>query len=225
MVSRVVPPVPPVVPRTCLLRAVLLVVCGLLVALVGVPSTPAVAGTVGRGQWPLQPRPAVVHPFDPPEHDWEPGHRGVDLAGAPGAVVRAALPGRVSYAAVLAGRPVVVVDHGTTRTTYEPVAASVPVGGEVVAGQALGTLVLVGSHCAPTACLHWGWRRGGTYLDPLDLVGARPVRLVPLSGLGGSAGAARPVGPVPPGPVPPDRVLRDAVVRSALDWWRVWWSR
>jgi murein DD-endopeptidase MepM/ murein hydrolase activator NlpD len=77
---------------------------------------------------------------------------------------------------------VVVVDHGPTRTTYQPVAASVARGDEVAAGDVLGTLSWAGTHCSPAACLHWGWRRGDTYLDPLLLVGAapRPVRLLPL---------------------------------------------
>jgi hypothetical protein len=80
----------------------------------------------------------------------------------------------------LAGRGVVVVDHGVTRTTYEPVTATLPVGTPVAAGTPLGTLDLPGSHCFPRACLHWGWIEGETYLDPLRLVGAGPVRLLPL---------------------------------------------
>ena len=101
-------------------------------------------------------------------------------AGTAGQPVRSALPGRVSWAGVLAGRGVVVVDHGATRTTYEPVAATVRVGDQVDAGQRLGVLELAGSHCFPRACLHWGWLEGETYLDPLRLVGAGPVRLLPL---------------------------------------------
>jgi murein DD-endopeptidase MepM/ murein hydrolase activator NlpD len=81
---------------------------------------------------------------------------------------------------VLAGRGVVVVDHGGTRTTYEPVDAVVDLGATVGAGQRIGTLELAGSHCLPHACLHWGWLAGETYLDPLRLVGAGPVRLLPL---------------------------------------------
>src|SRR5689334_9386725 len=61
--------------------------------------------------WPLDPT-SVLAPFDPPETTWSGGHRGVDLAGSPGAPVRAALPGTVSFASLLAGRGVVVVDHG-----------------------------------------------------------------------------------------------------------------
>ena len=74
----------------------------------------------------------------------------------------------------------VSVSHGDTRTTYEPVVASVEVGSRVAAGDVLGVLDLPASHCFPRACLHWGWRRGDTYLDPLDLVGGGPVRLLPL---------------------------------------------
>jgi len=138
-------------------------------------------GTDPVGVWPLVPEPAVIAGFDPPADEWGAGHRGVDLLAAPGQVVLAALPGQVSFAGSLAGRGVVVVDHGPTRTTYEPVAATVSVGDPVTAGAALGTLQTGGSHCAPRTCLHWGWIEGAeTYLDPLRLVGGGPVRLLPL---------------------------------------------
>ncbi|WP_408896125.1 peptidoglycan DD-metalloendopeptidase family protein [Nocardioides sp. R1-1] len=146
------------------------------------PSTPARAGagTDPVGVWPLTPRPAVVHPFDPPDSAYGTGHRGVDLAARPSQAVRTALSGRVVFAGRIAGRGVVVVGHGTTRTTYEPVAASVAVGTVLAAGDAVGSLELAGSHCFPQACLHWGWLAGQVYLDPLRLVGAGPVRLLPL---------------------------------------------
>lgn len=147
-------------------------------------AAPAVADPAGAdpvGVWPLAPEPEVVAPFDPPDTPFGPGHRGVDLRGTPGQGVRAALPGTVSFAGTIAGRGVVVVDHGTTRTTYEPVAASATVGDAVAAGHRIGTLQLPGSHCFPAACLHWGWIEGAsTYLDPLRLVGLGPVRLLPL---------------------------------------------
>ncbi|MBD8869047.1 peptidoglycan DD-metalloendopeptidase family protein [Nocardioides donggukensis] len=136
-----------------------------------------------RGEWPLSPPPPVLADFDPPSVPWGAGHRGVDLGGRPGDVVRSALPGRVTFAGRIAGRGVVVVGHGDTRTTYEPVVADVRVGERVGAGAPLGRLEILGSHCLPAACLHWGWLRGEVYLDPLDLVGRRPVRLLPLDGL------------------------------------------
>lgn len=132
------------------------------------------------GVWPLRPEPEVVRPFDPPDSPYGAGHRGVDLLGRGGQPVLAALAGTVTYAGQLAGRGVVVVDHGTTRTTYEPVTATVAVGTPVAAGSEVGTLEVPGSHCFPRACLHWGWIEGETYLDPLRLVGAGPVRLLPL---------------------------------------------
>lgn len=134
----------------------------------------------GPGVWPLHPRPVVVEQFDPPLVSWGAGHRGVDLAGHAGQRVRAALAGRVSFTGRVAGRPVVVVDHGATRTTYQPVVASLRRGQRVDAGDVVGRLVATGSHCPVLACLHWGLRRGETYLDPLTLVDApRPVRLWP----------------------------------------------
>jgi len=94
--------------------------------------------------------------------------------------VHATLPGTVTFASVLAGRGVVVVDHGRFRTTYEPVTASVSVGTRVTRGEVIGHLTLSQSHCFPSACLHWGLLRGSTYLDPLSLVGGGPVRLLPM---------------------------------------------
>ena len=135
------------------------------------------------GGWPLRPEPEVVSGFAPPPVAWAAGHRGVDLLGRPGQQVRAARPGTVTFAGRIAGRGVVVVSHGDTRTTYEPVTASVARGDLVAQGAVLGRLELLGSHCLPRACLHWGLIRGETYLDPLTLVGRGPVRLLPWAGL------------------------------------------
>ncbi len=164
------------------LRWLLVALTSLLLALVPDVAVDAAAGPEDDpvGVWPLQPEPVVVERFDPPDQPWGAGHRGVDLAGRPGQVVRSALPGRVVFAGRIAGRGVVTVGHGSTRTTYEPVSARVQVGDEVAAGTPIGQLEQAGSHCFPRACLHWGWLRGEVYLDPLRLVGGGPVRLLPL---------------------------------------------
>jgi murein DD-endopeptidase MepM/ murein hydrolase activator NlpD len=156
------------------------VVLGVVLSLVAGAASGAPGDPDPVGEWPLHPVPEVVARFDPPSSPYGPGHRGVDLAGRVGQQVRSALPGTVTYAGPLAGRGVVVVSHGPTRTTYEPVAATVSVGDPVARGTPLGALQLPGSHCFPRACLHWGWIEGETYLDPLRLVGAGPVRLLPL---------------------------------------------
>jgi murein DD-endopeptidase MepM/ murein hydrolase activator NlpD len=139
------------------------------------------------GTWPLRPRPEVAAGFDAPEEPWASGHRGVDLVGTVGQPVHAALSGEVAFVGRIAGVGIAVVSHGETRTTYQPVEASVAPGDQVAAGDVLGTLAWFGSHCMPRACLHWGWVRGSTYLDPLDLVGGgpRPVRLLPMEGEAG----------------------------------------
>lgn len=177
-------------------RAVPLALALLLLVLAGAPlggpalalgatAAPSPDGAV----WPLDPQPDVASRFDPPSSRWGPGHRGADLSGAPGQPVRAARAGTVTYAGRLAGRGVVVVSHGRTRTTYEPVAASVAVGDAVDTGEVIGRLELLGSHCLPQACLHWGLLEGERYLDPLTLVGGGPVRLLPWLGDGGAGWA------------------------------------
>ena len=179
-------------------RVLLLVVLLVPAAAPSATGVPAFADRAAPsdGVWPLDPRPEVVDGFDPPTSRWGAGHRGVDLAGRVGQPVRAAVSGRISFAGTLAGRGVVVVDHGATRTTYEPVDATVRVGDTVTAGTPVGRLQLFGSHCFPAACLHWGLIEGREhYLDPLTLVGAGPVRLLPLDGVLPAALAAPVVEP------------------------------
>jgi murein DD-endopeptidase MepM/ murein hydrolase activator NlpD len=137
-----------------------------------------------RLAWPLLPRPAVVRMFDAPSPNWKPGHRGVDLAGAPGQPVFAAAGGTVVFAGELAGRPVVSIAHpGGLRTSYEPVVASVRAGRRVDAGTMLGELQAGHAGCAAAACLHWGAMWGpasrADYIDPLGLVENTPIRLKP----------------------------------------------
>jgi hypothetical protein len=102
----------------------------------------------------------------------------------------------VTFSGRIAGRGVVVVDHGAVRTTYEPVSATVRTGDLVGVGTTIGTLELFGSHCFPDWCLHWGLIQGREhYLDPLTLVGAAPVVLLPLGSAPVSAPAATPLLP------------------------------
>jgi murein DD-endopeptidase MepM/ murein hydrolase activator NlpD len=146
------------------------------------PSAAAVAGGGSSWGWPLAPVPAVVAPFVAPAGPFAAGHRGVDLAAAVVAVVRAAGSGTVAFAGPVAGRPVVSIDHpGGLRTTYEPVTPVVARGDRVARGDPVGTVAAAPGHCLPATCLHWGLRRGETYLDPLGLVGAGSlVRLLPV---------------------------------------------
>lgn len=149
------------------------------------PAVVAAAARVDYG-WPTGEEGEVVRAFVAPPEPWAAGHRGVDLALAEGAVVRAAADGVVAFAGTVAGRGVVSVDHDDgVRTTYEPVTAVVRRGESVGAGDVLGHLAGLG-HCAPDVCLHWGARRGrDDYLDPLSLLERDVViRLLPEHGRG-----------------------------------------
>jgi peptidase M23-like protein len=157
-------------------------------------ATPAHAGSGGeRWVWPLAPRPEVVRAFDPPEDPYGAGHRGIDLSGRIGQSVLAVTDGRVRFVGMVAGRGVVVIEHGDERSTYEPVIGAVEVGDRVRAGQVVGRLELVASHCWPSACLHLGRIAGETYLDPLELLVGRtgPVRLLPFHGAAAANAAPR----------------------------------
>ncbi|WP_308461288.1 M23 family metallopeptidase [Streptomyces sp. Ru73] len=113
----------------------------------------------------------------------------MDLAARPGATVRAAAPGRVSFAGKVAGRGVLSIELSGTgrpplRTTYEPVRPTVRKGEHVKAGQPVAVLQPGPYHC-DSPCLHWGLRRGRTYLDPLSLLppsllANAPPRLLPV---------------------------------------------
>ena len=152
-----------------------------VVALLGFVWAPAVASATPVLPSGARPIPgSVMTWFDPPDVTWGAGHRGVDLEGHPGETVVAAADGTVTYAGDLAGRGVVVVDHGPVRTTYEPVAATVTAGEIVSRAQPIGRLQAGHASCPGTTCLHWGLREGDTYLDPLLLLGPT-IRLLPAA--------------------------------------------
>ncbi|MCZ8381963.1 M23 family metallopeptidase [Mycobacterium sp. CPCC 205372] len=141
----------------------------------------------GRLDWPLRPRPAVVRVFDAPSPNWQRGHRGVDLAAAPGATVYAAGAGTVVFAGELAGRPLLSIAHpGGLRTSYEPVRATVRPGQLVAKGTAVGVLDAGHAGCPAAACLHWGAMWGpaarADYVDPLGLLAGTAIRLKPVAG-------------------------------------------
>ncbi|GHC85232.1 hypothetical protein GCM10010349_70710 [Streptomyces flavofungini] len=160
------------------------------------PEPPPGAGegrvpVVGRA-WPVGVRPSVVRGWEPPATEYGAGHRGVDLATAPGSPVRAVAPGRVSFAGRVGGRGVVSVELSGTgapplRTTYEPVRPTLKKGARVTTGTTLGTVESAARFHCPTACIHWGLLKADTYVNPLSLLppwllGHAPSRLLPLTG-------------------------------------------
>lgn len=138
-----------------------------------------------RLRWPITPA-VVTRGFDAPTPDWQRGHRGVDLAGTPGQPVYAAGSGTVVFTGVLAGRPVVSIEHpGGLRTSYEPVQSVVAPGQLVDATTPVGRLAAGHPGCPAPACLHWGAYWGAAqrarYVDPRGLLAQTPVRLKPVN--------------------------------------------
>ncbi len=115
----------------------------------------------------------VLRAFDPPASRYGAGHRGVDLAAAPGEPVRAALDGIVSFSGTVVRVGWVTVDHGGgLSTTYGPLdPRSVRAGDRVESGQRLGRVAGGALH------LDWGARVGDVYIDPLSLLDRWQVHL------------------------------------------------
>ena len=133
-------------------------------------------------RFPLDPPAPVLRGFEPPAHNWLPGHRGVDLKASSGQPVFAPADGQVRFVDQIAGRGVVVIAHGGLRTTYEPVVTRLTVGEIVSRGDQIGVLGCGGGHCCiggQLRCLHWGLLRGHTYLNPLSRVKV-DIHLLPL---------------------------------------------
>jgi murein DD-endopeptidase MepM/ murein hydrolase activator NlpD len=145
------------------------------------PPAPTAAPATALWTLPLPGPPEVTRRFALPPTPYAAGHRGVDLAAAVGASVLATGAGTVVFAGTVAGRPVVSIDHANgLRTTYEPVDASIGAGQAVARGSTIGELIAGHPGCPAAACLHWGLRRGETYLDPLSLLRPPRVRLLPM---------------------------------------------
>jgi murein DD-endopeptidase MepM/ murein hydrolase activator NlpD len=130
-----------------------------------------------RLEWPVTPV-IVTSPFgfrrDPILGEEEIRfHSGVDLGGTSGDVVQAAAEGNVTYVGWLGGhgRTVVVQHHGGYMTMYSHLGQSlVKLGAHVAGGGAVGLVGSSGRSTGPH--LHFEVRRGGTPIDPLDIVGA-----------------------------------------------------
>jgi len=128
---------------------------------------------------------SVQSEFTPSLSIYGSGHRGIDLAAAPGTSVRAVSESTVALAGKVAGKPVVVllVDDprfGRLRVTYEPVLPEIKVGDRLVAGQPIGVLAAQGGHCGRSPhCLHLGIKQDDRYLNPSSFIGSGRVVLKP----------------------------------------------
>lgn len=145
---------------------------------------PVATARAADAEWVTPVPGGVVSAFREPVGRYGAGHRGVDLAAAPGTPVKASNDGQVAFAGPVAGALHVVVGHADgIRTSYSFLASiAVSQGQRVRRGQVLGTAGGSGDGHAP-GVLHFGVRIGERYVDPMLLF--RPpdltemVRLVP----------------------------------------------
>jgi hypothetical protein len=173
--------------------------CVLLVLVaLGALALPA-APVSGADAWVRPVAGRVVRAFRAPLTRFGRGHLGVDFAAGAGTPVRAAGPGTVVFAGLVANaRHVVVLHAGDVRTSYSFLATIRVRRGEAVApGAVLGTTGGRGEHHDGDV-LHFGVRVGGTFVDPMRLfasvvdLSAR-VHLVPIaSNLSASAAWSSP---------------------------------
>lgn len=114
----------------------------------------------------------IINDFDPPAQRWQAGHRGIDLRASDATELYAPSSGTVTFAGVVAGKNVVVLQHDNgLRSSFEPVTTQLPVGTFVEKGRIFAhRLPDAVSHCSGEGCIHWGVRDGDTYVDPLTLI-------------------------------------------------------
>jgi murein DD-endopeptidase MepM/ murein hydrolase activator NlpD len=129
-----------------------------------------------RTGWPLAG--AIVRTPILPWPDWQPGHRGLDLAADVDDVVHSPIAGTVAWVGEISGRPSVSIAQGQYRHIFHPVTALVSRGDRVVRGQPIAR-VRESSHCAQTECLHWAVKKRDRYQDPRWTAESRVRRLSP----------------------------------------------
>ena len=146
----------------------------------------------GLWSWPATPV-RITERFDMPDQTWSAGHRGIDLELRPGSLIRSIGDGRVAYVGIVAGTPVIAIEHPGTglRSTYQPVVPTVQTGDAVASGELIGYLAAplarreegiryeAGGHC-DGRCLHLGLRGGDGYVDPLSVLPRLSAILKPI---------------------------------------------
>jgi hypothetical protein len=170
-------------PRTLRTATACLVALVLASMAVLVPTSDASADASSPWTRPVAGR--VVRPFVAPKARYGAGHRGADLAAAPGTPVLAAGAGRVAFAGPVAGTLHVVIEHPGGLKTSVSFLATVAVrrGQSVAPGAVVGTAGGTGPEHA-VGVVHFALRVQGEYVDPMRLFAAldltKAVHLAPL---------------------------------------------
>lgn len=124
----------------------------------------------------------LIKEFDPPDEKWLAGHRGVDYLSEENETIYAPANGTISFSGVVANKPVVTIDHGVLKSTFEPAISDKKVGQEVKKGEEFANVSFgsdkSNSHCSIEKCLHWGVKNGDNYVNPLSKLNCCPIILV-----------------------------------------------
>jgi len=149
------------------------------------PSDPVYGSALPAGTWSWPVSGPVIRGFDPPDSPYGAGHRGIDIATAPGTPILAPDAGEVSFAGRVGGELFVTIVHGGgLSSTYSWIASTtVRKGDLVLRGQPIGTAG-TGHPGSSIPHLHLGAKLDGLYVDPLSLLAPLGVqdliRLVPV---------------------------------------------
>jgi murein DD-endopeptidase MepM/ murein hydrolase activator NlpD len=139
----------------------------------GVSALRAADASDGKWRWPLHGPRSVAAPYRAPAHEYGAGHRGIDIAAAPGQQLHAPAEGVVAFRGTVVDRPLLTLDHGAGYvSTYEPLDSALSPGDTVAAGDVIG-VVAQGGHSAH-GTVHVGVRLDGVYIDPLLLFDSPP---------------------------------------------------
>ncbi len=150
------------------------------------PEAPTFAPALPNGTWSWPVSGPVIRGFDPPDTPFGAGHRGIDIAVAPGTPILVPEAGTVSFAGRVGGELFVTIVHGGgLLSTYSWISvATVRKGDVVVRGQMIGATG-TGHPGSGVPHLHFGVKLDGEYVDPLELLAPLGVqdliRLVPVS--------------------------------------------
>lgn len=168
--------------RKRVLAPLVVITVMLLAAAKPLPATSA-EQTAAKWPWPLLGE--VITPYKNGDDRYAAGqHRGIDIAAAIGADVRAVVAGKVTYAGRLpdGGNAVTISDEaGRYLVSYLHLSTrAVSRGEKVTVGTKLGVVGTTGRRSAEPSHLHFGVRTAASreYVDPATLLG--PLQLAQL---------------------------------------------
>ncbi len=133
-----------------------------IAALMSFASVSGAVADSGRVVYQLPVSGRIVDDWRPPENPYGAGNRGIDLLAVPGETVFAAADGTVTFAGQVGGSLFVVMIHADGLRTTIGFVGSVLVRVGAVLPRGAKVAVAKGP-------IHFGVRKGDTYLDPRTL--------------------------------------------------------